>query len=87
MLMVGRAIQGVGGGGSLTLVNIVIGDLFSMRDRGQYYGFVGMTWAVAASVGPVMGGVLTEKLSWRWYFYINRASSPELRAPFDEPVC
>ncbi|KAG8528271.1 uncharacterized protein KY384_007188 [Bacidia gigantensis] len=71
MLIVGRAIQGVGGGGLLTLVNIVIGDLFSMRERGKYYGFVGLTWAVAASLGPVIGGALTEKASWRWCFYIN----------------
>lgn len=81
MLIVGRAIQGVGGGGLLTLVNIVIGDLFSMRDRGQYYGFVGLTWAVAASVGPVIGGVLTEKVSWRWCFYINRASKSRCSEP------
>ncbi|KAG0647649.1 Efflux pump dotC [Hyphodiscus hymeniophilus] len=66
MLIVGRSIQGIGGGGLLTLPNIIIGDLFSMRVRGKYYGFIGMTWALASSIGPVLGGVLTEKVSWRW---------------------
>lgn len=52
MLIVGRAIQGIGGGGSLVLVNITISDLFSMRKRGVYLGFVGLVWAVAGGFGP-----------------------------------
>jgi len=66
MLIVARAIQGIGGGGLIILVNICISDLFSMRNRGQYFGMVGMVWALASGVGPVLGGVFTEKLSWRW---------------------
>lgn len=72
MLIVGRAIQGFGGGGLLTLSTIVISDMFSLRERGKYYGFIGMTWAIANAIGPIMGGALTEKVSWRWCFYINR---------------
>ncbi|CAG8983048.1 hypothetical protein HYALB_00006076 [Hymenoscyphus albidus] len=71
MLIAARAIQGVGGGGILLLVNIVIGDLFSLRSRGQYYGMVGMIWAFASAIGPILGGVFTEKVSWRWCFYLN----------------
>ncbi|RMD41783.1 hypothetical protein DV735_g3349, partial [Chaetothyriales sp. CBS 134920] len=71
MLIAGRTVQGVGSGGLLSLVNIVIGDLFSPRDRGVYYGIIGMMWALASSIGPVIGGALTEKVSWRWCFYIN----------------
>lgn len=52
MLIVGRAIQGIGGGGSLILVNICISDMFSVRKRGVYLGFVGMVWAVAGGFGP-----------------------------------
>lgn len=66
MLIGGRVVQGVGGGGLIILVNIVISDLFSMRERAKYFGIVGMTWALASAVGPVVGGVFTEKVSWRW---------------------
>ena len=75
MLITARAVQGVGGGGLIVLVNICIGDLFSMRNRGTYFGIVGMVWAFASAVGPILGGVFTEKVSWRWCFYINRKSS------------
>uniref|UniRef100_L2FN73 Major facilitator superfamily transporter n=2 Tax=Colletotrichum gloeosporioides species complex TaxID=2707338 RepID=L2FN73_COLFN len=60
MLIAARAIQGIGGGGIIVLVNICISDLFSMRQRGVYFGVMGMVWAVASAVGPVIGG-----------FYIN----------------
>jgi MFS family permease len=75
MLIGGRVVQGVGGGGSIILVNIVISDLFSMRDRAKYFGLVGMTWALASAVGPVLGGVFTEKVSWRWCVSANREPS------------
>lgn len=71
MLIAARAIQGVGGGGLIILVNICISDLFSMRNRGTYFGMVGMVWAFASGVGPILGGVFTEKVSWRWCFYVN----------------
>jgi EmrB/QacA subfamily drug resistance transporter len=75
MLIGGRSVQGVGGGGVLVLVNICISDLFSMRNRGAYYGLVGMTWAFASAAGPLIGGAFTEKVSWRWCFYINLPTS------------
>jgi len=53
MLIVGRVVQGLGGGGLIILVSIAISDLFSMRDRPKYYAFVGATWAIASGVGPV----------------------------------
>ncbi|KAJ6092093.1 MFS multidrug transporter-like protein [Penicillium canescens] len=71
MLIVGRAIQGIGGGGLLSLVSIVVGDLFSQRDRGKYYGIVGMVWAIAFTLGPLVGGAFTREVSWRWCFYVN----------------
>ena len=71
LLIGGRVIQGIGGGGLITLVYICIGDLFSMRERPKYYGILGMVWAIASGVGPIIGGVFTEKVSWRWCFYIN----------------
>lgn len=77
MLIAARAIQGIGGGGLIILVNICISDLFSMRNRGKYFGIVGMVWAFASAVGPILGGVFTEKVSWRWCFYINCEFCPD----------
>ncbi|KLJ11333.1 hypothetical protein EMPG_13408 [Blastomyces silverae] len=70
-LIAGRAIQGVGGGGLVLLGQICVGDLFSQRYRPVYYAMFGMTWAIAGSLGPVVGGIFTEKVTWRWCFYIN----------------
>lgn len=71
LLIGGRVIQGTGGGGLITLVYICIGDLYSMRERPKYYGILGMVWAIASGVGPIVGGVFTEEVTWRWCFYIN----------------
>ena len=71
MLIAARAVQGLGSGGLVILVNICIGDLFSLRTRGAYYGIIGGVWAIASSIGPVIGGAFTESVTWRWCFWIN----------------
>ncbi|KAJ6788278.1 hypothetical protein PWT90_09831 [Aphanocladium album] len=71
MLIAARAIQGVGGGGTIVLPNICVADLFSARKRGVYFGFLGMIWAVASAIGPIIGGAFTTRVSWRWCFWVN----------------
>lgn len=71
MLIAARVIQGIGGGGLIVLVNICISDLFSMRERGAYFGIIGGVWALASSMGPIVGGAFTQNVSWRWCFYLN----------------
>ncbi|KAJ1734588.1 hypothetical protein LPJ72_002273 [Coemansia sp. Benny D160-2] len=71
MLIASRAIQGVGGGGLMTMVSIVLSDVTTERDRGKYTGILASTWGIASAVGPVMGGAIVENASWRIIFWIN----------------
>jgi len=66
-----RALQGVGGGVLMTLAFITVGDLFSASDRGKYQGIVAGVFGLSSAVGPTLGGLITESLSWHWIFYIN----------------
>ncbi|EEP78242.1 predicted protein [Uncinocarpus reesii 1704] len=71
LIIIGRTVQGIGGGGINTLIDIVISDLVPMRERGKYVALMAAIWAVGTVVGPVLGGALAQHASWRWIFYIN----------------
>ncbi|EFQ32309.1 uncharacterized protein GLRG_07453 [Colletotrichum graminicola M1.001] len=60
LLLFGRAVHGLGAAGLITLVNICICDLFSLRGRGLYFGLRSIVWALASGLGPVLGGVFTD---------------------------
>src|SRR5260370_17554821 len=71
MLVVFRAIQGVGAGSINTMSFIVMGDLFSARERGKWQAVNNIGFATASAIGPSIGGVLSDTVSWRWIFLIN----------------
>ncbi len=66
-----RALQGLGAGGLMVGALATIGDLVSPRERGQYMGYMMAAMMVAMIAGPLVGGYITDSLSWRWIFYIN----------------
>src|SRR6266568_4148518 len=70
-LIVFRALQGLGAGGLMVGAIATIGDLVSPRERGQYMGYMMAAMMVAMIAGPLVGGYITDSLSWRWIFYIN----------------
>lgn len=63
-MLLGRTIQGVGGGGVILLNDIIITDLVPMRLRGAYFGVIGGVWALGSVSGPVIGGALADKTTW-----------------------
>ena len=66
-----RAVQGLGAGGLIVLVQASVGDIVPPRERGRYQGLFGAVFGFAAVAGPLLGGVIVDNLSWRWIFYVN----------------
>ncbi len=70
-LIIGRAIQGLGGGGLISLAQTVIADVVSPKDRGKYMVYISAIWASASIAGPVLGGVFAQHLHWSMIFWVN----------------
>ena len=71
VLILGRAIQGLGGGGLMALAQTVIGDLVPPRERGKFAVYISGTWAIASVAGPVVGGFITQNFNWSLIFWLN----------------
>jgi EmrB/QacA subfamily drug resistance transporter len=97
-LIVGRIVQGVGGGGLMIGAQAVLGEVVSPRERGRYLGLLGAVYVVAAVGGPLLGGLAVDHLTWRWIFALYpplglvalivvartlRLPQPPERRPFD----
>jgi EmrB/QacA subfamily drug resistance transporter len=66
-----RVIQGIGVGGLTALVQVILSDLVSPRERGRYSGYLGAVFGLGTVAGPLLGGVITDGLGWRWCFYVG----------------
>ncbi|GAA0259235.1 MDR family MFS transporter [Cryptosporangium japonicum] len=71
LLIVGRAIQGIGGGGLMVTAQALIADVIPLRDRGRYQGALGAVFGLTTVLGPTLGGLFADHASWRWCFYVN----------------
>jgi EmrB/QacA subfamily drug resistance transporter len=70
-LIAARAVQGLGGGGIFALSMAIIAEIVSPRERGRYQGYMVASFALSSVLGPAIGGLFTDRLSWRWAFLIN----------------
>jgi MFS family permease len=60
-------VQGIGGGGMIALVSVILTDMLALNERGFYVGILAMAWALGTVIGPILGGVIAERLTWKWY--------------------
>lgn len=70
-LIVFRAVQGLGAGGLLPLAMTIAAELYTPVERARIQGYFSGVWGLASVIGPLLGGIITEQISWRWVFYLN----------------
>ena len=70
-LLVGRSLQGIGGGGLIVLTEIIVTDLVPLRLRGQYFGIISGMWSIGSVTGPIVGGAFAQNVSWVCCFQLK----------------
>jgi EmrB/QacA subfamily drug resistance transporter len=70
-LVIFRALQGIGAGGVMPISVTLVGDIYTLEERGRIQGLFSAVWGIASLVGPILGGIVTDMLSWRWIFYFT----------------
>lgn len=67
ILILGRSVQGIGGGGLLTMTYVLMADILTLQERGRAIGLIGVTWLIGTATGPILGGGFAESVSWVSY--------------------
>ena len=70
-LIVFRGIQGLGAGAIIPMTTTIVGDIYTLEERGRIQGYISSVWGMASVVGPALGGVFAQYATWRWIFYLN----------------
>jgi EmrB/QacA subfamily drug resistance transporter len=70
-LIIFRALQGLGAGAIQPMAMTIAGDIYTLEERGRVQGYLASVWGISAVVGPTLGGIFSEYLTWRWIFFIN----------------
>jgi EmrB/QacA subfamily drug resistance transporter len=70
-LIAARAVQGIGAGAVLPMSMTMVGDMYTVEERARVQGYLASVWGIAAVIGPTLGGVFSQYLSWRWIFFVN----------------
>jgi EmrB/QacA subfamily drug resistance transporter len=70
-LILFRLVQGIGAGAIQPVTMTVVGDLYRLEERGKVQGFLASVWATSAVIGPLVGGIIVDRFSWAWIFWIN----------------
>jgi MFS family permease len=89
VFFVGRSVQGIGGGGIITMGQVIFADIVPLRQRPKYFSLVLAAWALGSVLGPLIGGLFVEHVIWTWCFYINvrAACLPILRLLIPMSYC